>query len=104
VEKLRGGFDGALVAHKVVGKAIALLCIYAKVRAVYALTISRAAKRLLEENDIYLEWDAIVERILSGDRSTTCPFERLVEKTADPAEAYRKLKIECYSTYRSKPV
>jgi hypothetical protein len=103
VEELKEKLDGASVADRVVGKAIALLCVYVNVRAVYAATISKAAKALLEGNSVYLEWDSLVENILGADKSKTCPFEQLVDRIADPADAYRKLKSACGSAARFAP-
>jgi len=100
VEELRDRLDGASVADRVVGKAIALLCVFVKARAVYATTISRAAKTLLERNAVYIEWDCLVENILGVERTKTCPFEKLVDRTSDPAVAYRKLKSACGSATR----
>jgi hypothetical protein len=100
VEKLNGRLEGASVGDRVVGKAIALLCVYVNVEAVYAATISKAAKALLEGNAVYLEWNTVVENILTADKSTTCPFEQLVDRITDPASAYRKLKNACRSARR----
>jgi len=100
VEEFKDRLDGASVADRVVGKAIALLCVYVNARAVYAATISKAAKVLLEGNSVYLEWDSLVENILGADKSKTCPFEQLVERITDPADAYRKLKGACGSGTR----
>ena len=100
VEELKDRLNGASVADRVVGKAIALLCVFVKARAVYATTISRAAKTLLERNAVYLEWDSLVENILGADKTKTCPFEKLVDRITDPAVAYRKLKSACGSASR----
>jgi hypothetical protein len=100
VEKLKDRLDGASVADRVVGKAIALLCVYVNARAAYAATISKAAMALLEGNSVYLEWDSLVENILGADKSKTCPFEQLVDRIEDPADAYRKLKSACGSATR----
>jgi len=100
VEELKDRLDGASVADRVVGKAIALLCVFVNVKAVYATTISRAAKTLLERNAVYFEWDSLVENILGVDKTKTCPFEKLVDRTTDPAVAYRKLKSACGSAAR----
>jgi hypothetical protein len=100
VEELKDRLNGASVADRVVGKAIALLCVFVKARAVYATTISRAAKTLLERNAVYLEWDSLVENILGVDKTKTCPFEKLVNRTTDPAVAYSKLKSACDSAAR----
>jgi hypothetical protein len=103
VEEFKDRLDGASVADRVVGKAIALLCVYANVGAVYAATVSKAAKALLGGNSVYLEWDSLVENILGADKSKTCPFEQLVDRIADPSEAYRKLKSACGSATRFVP-
>lgn len=101
VERLKDRLDGASVADRVVGKAIALLCVYVNVKAVYAMTISRAAKELLEGNGIYLQWKTLVQNILDADKLKTCPFEQLVKRINDPADAYRELKSACSSATRA---
>jgi thioredoxin 1 len=100
VERFKGELHGASIADRVVGKAIALLCVYVNVKGVYAATISKAAKALLEDNLLHIEWDTLVENILAADKSTTCPFEKLVDGIRDPSEAYRKLKDVCASQTR----
>lgn len=92
VEKACNMLSGASVADKVVGKAIALLCVYAKVKAVYALTLSRKGKSVLEENAVHTEWGNLVGDVLSVDKTGTCPFEKLVAEVADPIEALGELR------------
>ena len=104
LEKVKFKLNGASVADRVVGKAIALLCVYAKVKSVYAETINKAAKAVLENNAIYLERGRLVERILSADKTGICPFEQLMEETTNPAEAYMKLKAACYPASHIKAV
>jgi hypothetical protein len=92
IEKFGNELEDTSVADRVAGKAIALLCVYSKVRAVYALTLSTKAKELLEENAVHLEWENLVENILSPDGSRTCPFEQLAMEISNPREAYLRLK------------
>lgn len=92
VEKLGDRLEGASVADRVAGRAIALLCVYAKVRAVYAVTLSERGKAVFEEYAVHHEWDNLVESILDVDRAGMCPFEKLATEISDPAEAYKKLK------------
>lgn len=82
----------ASVADKIVGKAAALLCIYAGVEAVYAPTMSLEAKRILEEHGIHSEWDILVEKILDASGRNICPFEKAAMKIENPKKAYEKLK------------
>ncbi|MEM3442502.1 MAG: DUF1893 domain-containing protein [Candidatus Bathyarchaeia archaeon] len=92
IEKLRDEMCGSSVADKVVGKAAALLCAYARVKAVYAQTLSEKARETLREHRIYHEEDILVKRILAANKNETCPFEKLATELTNPAEAYIKIK------------
>jgi len=92
LEKFGFKMKAASVADKVVGKAIALLCIHAGIQAVYALNLSLKAKQVLERNAVHLEWEIIVDKILNASRTDICPFEKAVIKIDNPKEAYKKLK------------
>lgn len=92
VEKFEDELGGASVADRVAGKAIALLCVYARIKAVYAITLSERAKAVLEKSAIHHEWDYLVESILDIDKVGICPFEKLATGISDPAEAYERLK------------
>lgn len=96
VEKCGNRLEKASVADRIVGKAIALLCVYAKVRAVYAVTLSKKAKAVLEENSVHHEWENLVENILGVDGKSVCPFEKLADEIPNPKEAYKKLRaLQC---------
>ncbi|MDH7477848.1 MAG: DUF1893 domain-containing protein [Candidatus Bathyarchaeota archaeon] len=92
VEKLGDKLNGASVADKVVGKAIALLCVYKSVKMVYAATLSKEAKAFFEKHKIYHEWDELAENILDFKKAGICPFEKLAAKISNPNEAYKRLK------------
>ncbi|MEM3697549.1 MAG: DUF1893 domain-containing protein [Candidatus Bathyarchaeia archaeon] len=92
VEKLGDKLNRASVADKVVGKAIALLCVYKRVKMVYAATISREAKAFFEKYRVYHEWDDLVENILDFKKRGICPFEKLAMDISNPNKAYVRLK------------
>lgn len=92
IERFGEGLKGASVADKVVGKAIALLCIYAGVKAVYAETLSRKAKPVFEKHKVYFEFGNLVEKILDASKKAMCPFEKAALKIDKPEIAYRKFK------------
>jgi hypothetical protein len=92
IEKFGDGLEGASVADRVTGKAIALLCVYAKVKAVFALILSKGAKSVFEKHAIHHEWNELVENILDVKKMETCPFEKLVEEISNPKNAYGRLK------------
>lgn len=93
LEKFGDGLEGTSVADRVTGKAIALLCVYAKVKAVYALILSKGAKSVFEKHAIHHEWNELVENILDVNKTRICPFEKLAKEISNPKNAYRKLKI-----------
>jgi hypothetical protein len=92
IEKFGDGLEGTSVADRVTGKAIALLCVYAKVKAVYAIILSKGAKSVFEKHAVYHEWNELVENILDVNKTRICPFEKLATEISNPKDAYRKLK------------
>jgi hypothetical protein len=92
IEKFGDGLEGASVADRVTGKAIALLCVYAKVKAVYAIILSKGAKSVFEKHAVYHEWENLVENILDINKAGICPFEKLATEISNPKDGYRKLK------------
>jgi len=92
IEKHGDRLEGATVADRVAGKAVALLCVCAKIKAVYATVLSKKAKDVFEKYAVYYEWDNLVENILDVNKAGTCPFEKLAEEISNPRDAYRRLK------------
>ena len=91
VQKLGGSLEGSCVADKVVGKAIALLCIHFKIGGVYGGTLSRPAKTMLEKHSIHFEYNNLIQNILNAGRTSLCPIERVLRNISDPRDAYEKL-------------
>ena len=92
IEQLGARLEGAAVADRVAGKALALLCVYAKISEVYAEVLSRQAKAVFEENGIPCLWKELVDNILDLNRSGVCPFEKAAAGISDPERAYAAFK------------
>jgi hypothetical protein len=92
VENLGDQLASASLADKVAGNAVALLCVYAGISAVYAETLSCKAKTLLEKNGIHTEWQELVDNILNLNRSDMCLFEKTAEKMSNPKDAFKAFK------------
>jgi len=92
IEKLDKTLVAASVADKIVGVAAAMLCVYAGVASVFALTISEEGIRVLENNNIVCRFEKKVSNILNRDKNDVCPFEKLAISSRSPDEAYVKLK------------
>jgi hypothetical protein len=103
IERFDDQLGNSSVADRVVGMSVALLCMYSHIKAVYGKTLSRRAKTFLEDNGVYSESTALVERILNAERTGTCPFEQLVRRIRNPKVAYRKLVQTCSVNRAAKP-
>jgi hypothetical protein len=93
IEKCGSNLEDASLADRVVGKAIALLCVYAKIKAVYAVVLSRKAHVIFKQNNISIQWRELVDNVLDVNKSGVCPFEKAATNLSDPEEAYRAFKI-----------
>lgn len=78
----------ASVADKVVGKAAALLCVYAKASRVYGCVMSELGSEVLKRFSVPFEHETLVPNILDRDGTGMCPFEKLVLRINSPEEAF----------------
>jgi len=92
IENLDKNLVASSAADKLVGRAAAMLCVYAGVASVFALTISEGGTRVLEENNIAYLFEKKVSHILNRSKNDVCPFEKLAMASGSPDEAYVKLK------------
>ncbi|MFQ6086486.1 MAG: DUF1893 domain-containing protein [Candidatus Bathyarchaeia archaeon] len=83
---------GSSVADRIVGKAAALLCVYAGAVAVFAVTASERGVQALRDNNVLCQFENRVPYILNSKKSDVCPFEKLVINISNSKEAYEKLK------------
>lgn len=104
IEKLRKNLVGASAADKIVGVAAAMLCVYARVASVFALTISEEGRKVLGDNNIAYWFEKKVPNILNRSKNDICPFEKLAMMSADPKKAYVKLKsCTCHVLKKHRP-
>jgi hypothetical protein len=103
IEKCGQSLEAASVADRVAGKALALLCAYAKVKEVYAGVMSRKAHEVFKRHMISIHWNQLVEAVLGTDRKGACAFEKAVADVFSPEQAYKALeaKVEKPKTPRS---
>ncbi len=92
IEQCGENLNGASVADRVMGKAVALLSAYAGVKAVYAAVLSRKAMAVLKKNGVDMHWKELVENVLNEEKTGTCPLERAAAEIQNPQEAYRILR------------
>jgi len=92
IEKQDKNLVAASAADKIVGVAAAMLCVYAGITSVFALTISEEGIRVLEDNNITYLFEKKVPNILNRNKNDVCPFEKLAMASGSSEEAYVKLK------------
>ncbi len=82
---------GFSAADTIVGKAAALLFVYAGVIAVHAKVMSKTAATVLEEHHVHYTYDTMTEYIINRRGDGMCPMEETVRMISDPAAAYPAL-------------
>lgn len=83
-----GDFHQYAAADKVVGKATGFLYVLLGVKSVFAKVISQPALNILKANNIYVQFETVVEHIINRKKDGICPFEETVLDLTDPQEAY----------------
>ena len=92
IDTLSNQLNGASVADRIAGKALALLCIYAGIREVYAEVLSKKAQSLFEENRVACQWEHLVDNVLDLNKTGVCPFEKAASEILDPKKSYSAFK------------
>lgn len=94
IKEDKSQLSGSLIADKVIGKAAALLMIYAGVKEIYAPIISKPALQTLLKHNVKIYYDKEVERIINRKGDGLCPMETLCLDIEKPEEAYLLLSTK----------
>ena len=94
IKEDKSQLSGSLIADKVIGKAAALLMIYAGVKEIYAPIISKPALQTLLKHNVKVYYDKEVERIINRKGDGLCPMETLCLDIEKPEEAYLLLSTK----------
>lgn len=84
--------SGYSVADLVVGKAAALLFVKCKIKRVFAKTLSKGGKEILEKYGVEYAYGTLTEKIINRAGTDVCPMEKAVADTEDAEEAYILIK------------
>lgn len=82
---------GYAAADLIVGKAAALLFVYAGIREVYAQVISEGAVRILKKYDIPFRFNMRTKQIVNRKGDDICPMEKAVQDIDEPEQALTAL-------------
>ena len=75
--------EGASVADRVIGRAAAMLNVYAKTEYVFSEIVSKSAVTILHNNKINLSYNKSVAYIKNRSQDDLCPIEKISSKVAD---------------------
>mgnify|MGYP003440610066 FL=1 len=81
----------SIVVDKVIGKAAALLMVFAGVKEVFTPTISSPAVEVFKNHDIKITFDSEVDRIINRKGDGLCPMETLCLDIDNPEEAFLRI-------------
>lgn len=82
----------SVIGDKILGKASALLCRYAKASGVYSPQGTKTAIALLIMGGIPCQIDKMIPFIQNKTGDNICPFEKMLSDVDSPDEAYKILK------------
>jgi hypothetical protein len=92
VRSIGKGLHNAAVADRVVGLAVAMLCVHARVGSVYAGIVSQGASDMLKRKGVTVDGRSVVPHISNRDGTDLCPFEKLAESCQKPSQLLTALE------------
>ena len=92
VQRIGKGLHNAAVADRIVGSAVAMLCLYARVSSVYAGIVSEAAFDMLKKKGVAVIGKTTVPHISNYDGTDLCPFEKLADSCRKPSQLLAALQ------------
>jgi len=92
IQSMGKGLHNAAVADRIVGSAVAMLCLHAGITSVYAGIASQGAIDMLKRQGVAISSKNIVPYISNYDGTDLCPFEKLASNAENPAQLFSNLK------------
>lgn len=92
VQSIGKGLHNAAVADRIVGLAVAMLCLHARITWVYADVASDAALEMLKKRGVSADSKNTVSHISNYDGTDLCPFEKLAGSCQKPSQLMAALQ------------
>jgi phosphatidylglycerophosphatase A len=92
VQSMGKSLHNAAVADRIVGLAVAMLCLHARIASVYAGIASQGALDMLKKKGIAVSNKNAVPYISNYDGTDLCPFEKLAGSCQRPAQLFAALQ------------
>ena len=92
IQSMGRSLHNAVVADRIVGLAVAMLCLHARITSVYAGIASQGALDMLKGEGVAVSSKSIVPYISNYDGTDLCPFEKLAGSCQKPSQLFTALK------------
>jgi len=92
IEEMGEDIHGSIIGARILGRASALLCRYAKAQGVYSPQGTKTGIALLIMGGVPCQVDELMPFIKNTAGDGLCPFEKMLEDVISPEEAYKILK------------
>jgi hypothetical protein len=92
IEEMGDEIHDSIIGDRILGRASALLCRYAKAKGVYSPQGTKTGIALLIMGGVPCQVDELIPFIKNRDGDDLCPFEKLLKYVISPEGAYKILK------------
>lgn len=92
IEEMGEAIHGSVIGDRILGRASALLCRYAKAQGVYSPQGTKTGIALLIMGGVPCQVDELIPQIMNRNGDGLCPFEKMLKDVDTPEEAYKILK------------
>jgi len=92
VQSMGKSLYNAALADRIVGSAVAMLCLHARITSVYAGVASQGALDMLGRQGVTINTKNVVPHISNYDGTDLCPFEKMAAGCQKPSELFAALQ------------
>ena len=92
VQSMETSLHNASLADRIMGSAVAMLCLYARISSVYASIASQGALDMLKGQGVTISSKSTVPYISNYDGTDLCPFEKLARNCQGPSQLFAALQ------------
>jgi hypothetical protein len=92
IQSMEESLHNAALADRIVGSAVAMLCLHAQISSVYAGIASQGALDMLRGKGVAVSSKNVVSHISNYDGTDLCPFEKLAGSCQGPSQLLAALQ------------
>lgn len=97
IKEMQEDIHDSVIGDRILGRASALLCRYAKAQAVYSPQGTKTGIAILIMGGVTCQVDELIPFINNRAGDGLCPFEKMLKDIESPEEAYNLLKQKILS-------